>query len=336
MCGPIVSLGIGQGELGTARHYSPFLLSTLEDSSTNQLKEKANQYSQLVNMGNKLLKSLIVGFKRRWRTGLTQAFGVAGAIWLVTEILTRASAPMNDWLTANGNSYLFGVLIVSAIWFATYSYEPRTISFQVPTTSSFISIKFGNIFDEQSDWLIGVNEFFDGQLGQVVAPKSVHGQFISTVFSGDETRFRSAVSSALSGIAGKPTARKIGPSEAFEIGTTAVLPNGKHQAFLVVMSHTDHVTHKASSTVPLVWDALKGALQTVRNHGNGQPISMPLIGNGLSNVNIEPQHLLRLITLALVDFGRKVGLPGHVSIVVPDACFEQLDIREIRRDWTKS
>jgi hypothetical protein len=39
--------------------------------------------------------------------------------------------------------------------------------------------------------------------------------------------------------------------------------------------------------------------------------------------------------LALVDFGRKVGLPKQVTIVVPEACFEQLDTREIRRDWMK-
>jgi hypothetical protein len=286
-------------------------------------------------MANQFLKSLTVGFARRWRTGLTQAFGVAGAIWLVTEIVTRASKTSNDWLTANGDTYLFGVLMAGAVWFIAYTYERRTITFQVPTTSSFITIKFGNMFDEKSDWLIGVNEFFDGRLGQVISKTSVHGQFITNVFNGDETQFRAAVIAALAGVPSTPTARPSQPSDAYAIGTTAVLANGPHKAFLVAMSHTDHVTHKAGSTVPMMWDAMKAALQSVQNHGNGEPLAMPLIGNGLSSVNVEPQHLLRLIVLALVDFGRKVGLPKQVSIVVPDACFEQLDIREIRRDWMK-
>lgn len=86
----------------------------------------------------------------------------------------------------------------------------------------------------------------------------------------------------------------------------------------------------------MLWDALRGAFAAVKDYGNGEPIAMPLIGNGLSSVNVEPQHLLRLITLALVDFGRKEGLPKQVMIVVPEGCFEQLDIREIRRDWKKS
>ena len=113
------------------------------------------------------------------------------------------------------------------------------------------------------------------------------------------------------------------------------MANGAHKAFLVAMSRTDHITHKAGSTVPMLWDAMKGALKAVNDHGNGEPFAMPLIGNGLSSVNVEPQHLLRLIILALVDFGRKVGLPKQVTIVVPEGCFEQLDIREIKRDWMK-
>jgi hypothetical protein len=76
-------------------------------------------------------------------------------------------------------------------------------------------------------------------------------------------------------------------------------------------------------------------MASIRNYGNGAPLSLPLIGNGLSSVNIAPQHLLRLIALALVDYGRKFGLPKQVSIIVPEDCFEMLDIREIRRDWRK-
>ncbi len=287
-------------------------------------------------MQNAFFSSLTVGLIRRWRLGFTQAFSVAGMIWLVTEITTRASTKANSWLDTNGDSYLIGVLLISIIWFVAYIFEPRTITFQVPTTNSYITIKFGNLFDEPADWLIGVNEFFDGRLGQVIAQKSVHGQFISNVFNGDEALFRSAVTAALSGTVSTPTARPVEPSDAFEIGTTAVVANGQRKAFLVAMSHTDHATHKAGSTVPMIWDAMRGALQAVKSQGNGEPLAMPLIGNGLSSVNVEPQHLLRLIILALIDFGRKSGLPNQVTIVVSQECFDQLDIREIKRDWHKS
>ena len=60
------------------------------------------------NMSNHLVKSLAVGLARRWRTGLTQAFGVAGTIWLITEIVTRVSRSANDWLTGHGDATRIG------------------------------------------------------------------------------------------------------------------------------------------------------------------------------------------------------------------------------------
>jgi hypothetical protein len=100
------------------------------------------------------------------------------------------------------------------------------------------------------------------------------------------------------------------------------------------MAHTDLVTHKATATVSMLWTAFAEALHSVRHNGNGEPLTLPLIGNGRSSVNIEPQHLLRLVVLALVDFNRKAGLPNEVTIVVPDECFPVLDLREIKRDWS--
>ncbi|MBU0801356.1 MAG: hypothetical protein KKA05_10215, partial [Alphaproteobacteria bacterium] len=222
-------------------------------------------------------------------------------------------------------------------WFFAYTYEPRIVTFQVPTTDSTITIKFGNLFEEtEANWLIAVNEFFDGRLGQVIAKGSVHGQFITNVFHCDEAQFRQAITAALVGLPFKTIARAGLPSDAYAIGTTAVVPNGSKKAFLVAMSETNLITHKAQATVPMLWDAMRGALRAVKDYGNGEAFAMPLIGNGLSSVNIEPQHLLRLITLALVDFGRKEGLPKQVLIVVPEGCFEKLDIREISRDWKKT
>jgi hypothetical protein len=99
------------------------------------------------------------------------------------------------------------------------------------------------------------------------------------------------------------------------------------------MAKTDMHTLKASATVPMLWDALQAALRSVYNSGNGEPLALPLIGNAQASINIEPQHLLRLITLCLVEFGRSTQLPKQITIALPEKCFEELDIREIARDW---
>jgi hypothetical protein len=259
---------------------------------------------------------------------------MAGFIWLITEIATKVSDTAEHWVKQHGDWYIAIVLVGAAIWFVRHTYEVRSVSVDLPKTK--IEIRYGDLFAEPTDWLIGVGEFFDSEVGQVVSKNSLHGKLINNLYNGDSARFRSAVDAALLGMkATKIAGRPIQPRMKYDIGTTAVLPNGPHKVFLVAMSRTDLGTSKASSDVPTLWQALNGALASVRDHGNGAPLSLPLIGNGRSSIPIEPQHLLRLIVLALVDYGRRIGLPEQVSIILPEDCFEVLDIQEIWRDWRK-
>ena len=284
-------------------------------------------------LSNKIM-SVSIGLKRRWKSAFTQAFGLIGIIWTMTEILTKIK-PFDNWVDEHGHSYAAVLIVCWVARFVSYIYEPRSVSFSIPTTDSQITIKFDDLFKQETDWVIGVNEFFDSSVGHVVSQYSLHGQFIARVFNGDEARFREAVDNALTAFQGEPTNRSIQPEVRYPIGTTIVLQNGSHKAFLVAMAQTNLQTARASSTVSLLWIALLGVLREVDNHGNGATVSIPLLGNGRSSVNIEPQHLMRLIVLALVDFARKCGLPKQINIVAHENCFKALDLREIKRDWSK-
>jgi hypothetical protein len=286
-------------------------------------------------MAGEVRESVVLGIRRRWRTGIARALSVVGAIWLVTAIITKVSKVADNWIAENGNIYLAMVVLAAIVGFLVYTYESRSVSFLIPTTDSRIKVRFGDLLKEKTDWLVGVGEFFDSEVGHVVSKDSLHGKIIEHVFNGDSARFRREVDTALRGIPANRAERTIKPDLQYPIGTTAIISNGPHRVFLVAMSRTDLTTAKAFSTVSLLWDALRGALQSIHTFGNGAPLSLPLIGNGRSSVNIEPQHLLRLIVLALVEFGRNARLPKQINIIVPEACFDLLDIREIKRDWSK-
>jgi hypothetical protein len=62
-----------------------------------------------------------------------------------------------------------------------------------------------------------------------------------------------------------------------------------------------------SFTVPRLWDALKGALQSVNDYGPRFPVSDR---QRTFKRKHRPRCLLRLIVLPLGDFGRKAGLSG--------------------------
>lgn len=291
-------------------------------------------------MAKHLLKSLKLGLQRRWWAGLRNSLASIGAVWTITEVITAAIPSAKSALDAQGTDYLIGVAMLFAWVFLTYVMEPGEVIFKVPNADTKITLKFADLFAQDANLLIGVNEFFDGELGTPVSKNTVHGQLIVRNFGGSAATFRAAVDPALaaSGKHPNPTARSFQPSNAYPIGTTVSVPNGSRSVYLMVMANTDLSTSKASSDVPRLWTALRHGLQVVHDQGSGEPLALPLIGNGQSGVKLEPQHLLRLLILALVDFATNSSarLPKNVTIVLHESCFEELDIREIARDWKKS
>ena len=51
-------------------------------------------------------------------------------------------------------------------------------------SDSSIDLVFGDIFDGDEVVIIPVNEYFDGELGDHVSDKSLHGQFINKMLGG--------------------------------------------------------------------------------------------------------------------------------------------------------
>lgn len=278
-------------------------------------------------------KSICVGAGRRWQEGVGSALAVLGAIWLVTEVSTRASASLDDWLDDHGTLYLVFAGACALIAFVRAIYEPRQVAFDIPATSTRLTLKFGDMFKEDADWIVGVNEFFDSRIGDVVSKSSVHGQLICNYFGGDEAKFRAQAAPALQSFPGTTVARSVGETTRYDIGTTAVLDRGDKHIFLVALSRTDIETNKAQSSIPELWTALTAALRKVHERGNGQPLAMPLLGNGRASINLPPQHLLRLVVLAIVDVAKTAQLPNSVHLLLHEDCFPVIDLTEIRRDW---
>jgi Domain of unknown function (DUF6430) len=290
-------------------------------------------------MQNQLWQSLAIGVKRRWLDGLRNGFGAVGAAWTLVEVLTKAIKPLDTYIDTHGGDFLNLMVLLFVAVFIACVFEPTHVTFKVPTTDTKITLKYGDLFNEEANLLIGVNELFDGDLGVPVAKNTVHGQFIMRNYGGSAAAFRATVDPALAttGAQPKPTGRAMQPGNAYPIGTTVMVPNGAHSAFLMAMAHTEIATSKASSDVPTLWAALKGGLQSVHDQGNGEPLAMPLFGNGQAGIKLAPQHLLRLLILALVDFATSSNarLPKQITIALHHSCFSELDIQEIAQDWKK-
>lgn len=277
--------------------------------------------------------AILIGVKRHWVSGLRSILAVIGGTWLLTEIFNYFVPQLQEWLIKQAPLPLIAVCLLTLGTFLHSVYERREIAFEIPTTQTKVVIKYGDLFDEPADLIIAVNEFFDGELGQIVSARSVHGQYITRCQNSDASQFRQIVDPILATYQGTQVARPITPDIAFPIGTTVKLPMGQFSAYLVALTRTDLQTHKATTSIAELWIAITNALESLHHLNNGAPVALPLIGNGLSGLNIPPQHVLRMVVLAVVLTARRIQLPSVVTIVLHENCFDKIDINEIRSNW---
>ncbi len=128
-----------------------------------------------------------VGF---WRlaTSFTAVFGL---VWMLIE-------PMGlffpDKLHIGWYGYI-GLAFVSLVGAVSTRWPRRTICERLASPDTIIEIVIGDLFDfsKRAHLVIGTNDVFDTELGDIIKPTSVQGQFLTQVYNGDNARLSSEV-----------------------------------------------------------------------------------------------------------------------------------------------
>lgn len=255
-----------------------------------------------------------------------------GTLWLGAESLV-AFLPS---LRLEGLKWYCPFLAVSAIGGAWRARPINRITFQIPTTDSWLEITFGDVFDGEGVVVIPVNEYFDGELGDHVSENSLHGQFIIRELGGHSKTFVDLTEDALAEIGPEETCveRKSGQRNRYAIGTVARLDVNHQRYLLASLSHTDLVTLKASATVNDLWTCLAGVWKGVRQYSGGMPVKVPLIGSGLSGTGLPPAILTEIIVTSFICHTKVQKVADRVTLVLPYHLTGELDLRNIKRSWT--
>lgn len=239
--------------------------------------------------------------------------------------------------TKPGGWFGFGVFLAAAAIAGLYRAWPqKPVEFAMPGSSSRFEIKFGDIFDGGAVVVIPVNDFFDGELGDHVSENSLHGQFIKRVLGGQSQSFYTLTSQALAGV--KPTeegvARSSGQRNRYAIGTVARVDVARQRYLLAALSHTDLQSLKATASLHDLWMCLAGIWNGVRDHASGRPVSIPLIGSGLSGVGLPLGRLLDFLITSFFYHNKERTVVQRVTLVLPNRLARDLDLKSIKRRWT--
>jgi len=270
---------------------------------------------------------LVVSMMGSFFVGYTVCWGVVAPIYGIASPTELKGLP----------KYLAFVvisLVVGFGWFIRRHVPKTKVSSILPSTNTRLSVSYGDFFSENGHKVIAVSEFFDGEIGEIVSPNSLHGQFIAKYCQSQSSEFYALVDSSLASVRSQRVERPKGRNEKFPIGTTAVGRVGSDRYFFVAMTNANPITHKVAADVPQLWQALNGLWSVVRDYANEYPVVVPLIGGGASGVGLPNSVLLNLILTSVVNETKKRRIAGEIKVVLYPGTANQIDLRAVEMAWS--
>ncbi len=197
-----------------------------------------------------------------------------------------------------------------------------------------VSIVVGDLFEQESHLVIGMSDTFDTETPEVIKARSIQGQLLSRVYGRDLAKLDRDLNTALRGVPVVGTERRqdkrFGKLKRYGMGTVAVLGTVKQHYFCVAYSRMSN-QNVAQSSVSELWLSLSNLWQAVREKGQRETVSIPVVGSDLARLSnqLSRADFVRLILLSFLTASREHVVTSHLRIVIHPKDAERLDLREL-------
>ncbi len=262
-----------------------------------------------------------------WKQFLKSFASVFGVLWLVIEPLgfSFPSFLPRGWA-------LYGALVVCSGIVGIWWIWPRmTVSAKLSSPDTIVQIKVGDLFEQPGHLVVGTNDCFDTELGDVISTRSVQGQFEHRVYDGDLARLDEDIRDSLKPFDHARTedgGKTRGKRWRYPIGTIAALGSGSSRYFLVAYATMGNDL-TCTSSVDSLWSSLRCLWKDVREKGECAEVSIPIVGSELARTGLPRNSLIQLILLSFVLASKESVVSKKLNIVVWPTDLEHVDIASL-------
>ncbi len=260
---------------------------------------------------------------RKFVSAFVQSFGTLAILLGVLDILF----PNTFGLKYSG---LEVFSVVSLLWGIIYILPRFEISRRISVPDTVIKVKVGDLFNEDSDLIIGMNDTFDTEKGNVIKTKSIQGQFLTTVYNDDTPRLNKDLTAALTDISGikdgnKPQGKKI----RYPIGTVATLNVGTKKYYCSAYSFMGNDL-KAQSDIKKLSTSLDMLWEEIRQKGQRGKVAMAVLGSDLARIGTASHsNLIKLIVSSFLLASRESPISEQLTIVIYPSNLEKVNMLEL-------
>lgn len=255
-----------------------------------------------------------------------------GTIWLMIECPSALSSKFNRLIAQGDPWVLVGALIVSFLFSVFQALPKSSYKKKFRSAKTSISIKVGSLLDEKENIVIGSSDFFDFNYNQSVSV-SLKSQMINKLFNNDVNYLNNLIQQSLRALQhlGQLDSTKVfGNTLRYPIGTVAVLPQGNRKIFLLIITKLKFIgSDKHTQSDPLLLNqALIGLWEKIKVEGRKEKFSVPVLGAGLSNVNLSFLLTIQSIILSYASYCRSSTISEEMTIIVSPKDYNPRDFDE--------
>ena len=258
-------------------------------------------------------------YAKRYWWNFVKSFGF---IWLFVE----PASSLIDAFKPFGNKIYIGIVLVSIISSYFLSRGKKYLEKSISGNSSKIAVLVGDLLEQKTHLIIGTNDVFDTELGNVIKPGSIQGKFTQRIYNSDISRLNGDLNTALVKKAVSSSEDKNkheGKTKRYPIGTTLSLGN-VHKYYLCAYCRMNN-NLKCESNSDLIWHSLCELWEEVRLTGQGEPISIPIIGSDLARTGLSRLALIQMIIISFVSATNTQFVSSNLKIVVYSGDMEKVD-----------
>lgn len=259
---------------------------------------------------------------REFSVAFIASFGIFGGIAQVIQVF---------WpnLLQVGLIGLLWVLALSTLCALIVSRPKLKFSRYFPVPDAVVTVIVGDLFEEKADLVIGFNDVFDTEIGEIVSAKSLQGELLTKIYQGNQVELDNDIQIALEGIIGQVDDTKtVGKNARYPLGTVAVLRRAdkKYYCSAYGRMESDLTT---SSSVDTLWHSLNELWGSIRLKGECETIAMPVIGTLLARIGESHPAIIKLILLSFVMASRRKIITKELRLVISPSNLGKVNLKEI-------
>jgi hypothetical protein len=264
-----------------------------------------------------------VGYKR---LGLS-FLGSFGFLWLLFEPLGLFFPIKMEF-----GWYGYGGLVCASLIGAVLHRFPHlAIACHLPSPDTMIEIKIGDLFAQSGHLVIGTNDVFDTELGDIIKSSSIQGQFLTRIYKDDCANLDRDIEAAL-GAAGCEAMEDLtkirGKRMRFPIGTAVTLGSLPTRYFLTAYGRMGSDL-RCTADADALWQSLNCLWEEIRLRGQGTEVVTPILGSDLARTGLPRMALIKLIVMSFIIASKKQFITKRLTVIIHPNDLHSVNVYEL-------